>query len=489
MTRTAPDPLLERVAHDPEALALHARSATWTRAQLLDAADGLARGLLAARVEQGSRVACLLADDAPAVALVHALRRLGAVHVPLDRRATAAERRYQLELVAADLLLADADHLAAAHSSAPAATPVEAVEALLAGAPCGPAAGLRDEVDLEAPATIVFTSGTTGRPKGAVLSHDNHRASAHAWAGLLRPGPGQRWLACLPLYHVAGLAMVTRTTRWGAPLQLLDSFDAGTVSAALDDGVTHLSLVPVQLERLLAVRERRPVPDTLVAILLGGGPLPLGSLTRARAAGYRVLTSYGLTETASGVASGGADAATVTDPAAGRALPGVELRVEPDGAADGSGEILVRGPMVFSGYLGDPAATAEALRGGWLHTGDLGTLDGGLLRIVDRRHDLIVSGGENVYPAEVEAVLAMHPAVVEAGVYGVPHERWGAVPAAAVVVAGDGPDDAELDRHCREHLAGYKVPTRFVRVPGLPYDELGKLRRHLLRERVGEARG
>ena len=486
MTRLTPDPLLERVAREPEALALTARSATWTRGQLLSAADGLATAIAGEGLTEGSRLACLLADDAPMVALVHAARRLGAVLVPLNRRGTPRELRSQLVAARAGALIYDATNADRARGSLPEDMTGLRIEALLAAAPCGPAPRLRERVDLDAPAAVVFTSGTTGRPKGAVLTHDNQRASAHAWAGLLRPVPGHRWLACLPLFHVAGLSIITRVTRWGAPLRLLDRFEPEVVSAALDDGVTHLSLVPAQLRVLLDARAGRRAPETLQAILLGGGPIPVALLAEARAAGYRVLTTYGLTETGSGVASGGADEATLADPLSARALPGVDLRVEPDGSADGSGEILVRGAMVFAGYLDDPSATAAVLQEGWLHTGDIGTLDReGLLRVADRRDDLIISGGENVYPAEVEAVLSEHPAVAEAAVAGQPDARWGAVPVAFVVPLADvRPDPQELQRHCRERLAAYKVPVRFELVEELPRNAFGKLQRHRLRERL-----
>ena len=469
----APDPLLERIRQDPDALALRAPSATWTRAQLLDAADGLAAALHGEGLGADRRVACLLEEDAPAVTLIHAARRLGAVHLPLNRRASATELRAQLERAHADGLLCDATNAAKAGEAAPDGVRIHRIEALLAGTGCAAPPRLRDRVDSVAPATIVFTSGTTDRPKGAWLTHDNHRASAHAWAALLRPQPGDRWLLCVPLFHVAGLAIVTRATRWGATLEVHDRFDPTAVSAAIDDGVTHLSLVATQLVGLLAARADRPVPPTLRAILLGGGPMPAELLRRARATGYPVLTTYGLTETGSGVVSGGDDQATLDDPAAGRALPGVELRVAPDA------EILVRGEMVFAGYVDDEAATAQALPGdGWLHTGDHGTLDDRLLRIDARRDDLIISGGENIVPAEVEAVLEAHPGVVEAAVVGVADEHWGAVPRAFIVTSGpDSPDDEELAGFCRSRLAGFKVPTSFVRLEALPRNALGKVAR------------
>jgi len=484
MTRLAPDWLLAQSSKDPQAPALRARSATWSRAQLLEAADGLAVAMLSEDLQEGSRVACLVADDAPAVALIHAARRIGAVLVPLSRRATDGELRHQLQTAAVDALLYDGEHAETAKTITPTVATAHRIEALLAGAPCATTAQLRAEVDLDAPATIIFTSGTTGRPKGAVLTHGNHAASAHAWAGLLRALPSHRWLACLPLFHVAGLAMVVRASRWGARLDVVPAFDASAVSKALEAGVTHLSLVPAQLEQLLLLRDGYPVPATLEAVLLGGGPIPPDSLARARNAGYPVLTTYGMTETGSGIASGGADAATRDDPLAGRPLPGVELRIEADGATDGSGEILVRGGMVFAGYVGDDAATADRLRDGWLHTGDIGSIsETGLLRVLDRRDDLIISGGENVYPAEVEAVLRSHPDVIEAVVVGAPDPRWGSVPVAAIVLQpATAPSDAQLQAHCRERSAAYKVPVRFERCTELPRDALGKIRRQELRE-------
>jgi len=162
------------------------------------------------------------------------------------------------------------------------------------------------------------------------------------------------------------------------------------------------------------------------------------------------------------------------------------LRVEPDGATDGSGEILVRGRMVFSGYVDDPAGTDPRSRDGWLHTGDIGTLDGhGLLRVLDRRDDLIVSGGENIYPAEVEAVLLGCPGVQEAAVYAAPDPHWGSVPEAAIVTEAGRPDDETLIRHCRDRLAAYKVPRRFVRLHELPRNAGGKVLRRNLQGRAG----
>jgi O-succinylbenzoic acid--CoA ligase len=287
---------------------------------------------------------------------------------------------------------------------------------------------------------------------------------------------------------VAGLAVVTRALRWGVELEMQARFDPGALSRALDSGVSHVSLVPPQLAALLDLRDGRAAPASLRAVLLGGGPIPADLLERAIAGGYPVLTTYGMTETGSGIAVGGADAATRHDRGAARALPGVQLRIDATGSADGSGEILVRGAMVFAGYVDDPAASAEKLRDGWLHTGDVGSLDAaGLLRVIGRIDELIISGGENVAPAAVEAVLTAHPAVAEAAVSGIADPRWGTVPAAAVVLhPGAAATDEELLRHCRARLAGYELPVRIVRLEALPRNELGKVVRrelHALLER------
>jgi O-succinylbenzoic acid--CoA ligase len=340
-------------------------------------------------------------------------------------------------------------------------------------------------VDLDAPAAIVFTSGTTARPRAVVLSHGNLTASADAWAAVLLPRPTDRWLACLPLFHVAGLAIIVRAARWGVPVEIVPRFRPDQVARRFAAGISHCSIVGSQLGPLIE-SVGGPPPATLRALLVGGGPLPEALIVRARSAGFPVLTTYGMTETASGIAVGGADPTTRADVVALRPLPGVDVRImDPDAA--GVGGILVRGPMVSARYLDDPASTAVRSRDGWLETGDLGRVDGrGCLHVLDRRDDLIVSGGENVSPAEVEAALLEFPGVRDAAVVGQPDPVWGSVPVAAVVAAvGAALTDADLERHCRERLAGYKVPVRFHRFEELPRNATGKLVRREVRRALG----
>jgi pimeloyl-ACP methyl ester carboxylesterase len=245
-----------------------------------------------------------------------------------------------------------------------------------------------------------------------------------------------------------------------------------------------MSLVPIQLVRLLDAAGDGPPPKTLRAVLLGGGPIPATLVTRAIKAGWPVVPTYGLSEAGSGVTALPTAEAETHPTSAGRPLPGVQVRIaDPDAA--GVGEILVDSPARFSGYLDDPAATSAALTAdGWLRTGDLGRLDlDGRLTVLDRRTDRIVRGGENISPAEIEAVLLGHPAIAEAAVVARRDPAWGHLPVAAIVLGRDSsdPGDEALGIYCRRHLAAFKVPVAFVRLDGLPKTSSGKLRRSDLR--------
>jgi len=273
----------------------------------------------------------------------------------------------------------------------------------------------------------------------------------------------------------------------GVPLTAVRASEPEAVLAAFHrpDAASHVSLVPVQLARLLDAAGDAPPPPSLRAVLLGGAPIPPDLVRRATAAGWPVIPTYGLTETGSGVTALPVDEAATAPGSAGRPLPGVAVRIAQPGA-DGVGAIEVRTPAAFSGYLGRGAESAAALTAdGWLRTGDLGRLDADArLFVADRRDDVVVSGGENVYPAEVEAVLASHPAIAEAGVASRPDPLWGAVPVAGIVLepgAAD-PGDETLRAWCRARLATSKVPVAFARLGALPRTASGKLRRGDLRD-------
>jgi O-succinylbenzoic acid--CoA ligase len=487
-----PDWLRQRAHLTPDRLALIAGDARWSFRELDRRATEMALNLRARGVGEGDRVGLLLKNGAPFVVLVHALSRLGAVAVPLNTRLAPAELRWQLADARAQLLIADRPHEAAARSAARDLPDLHLALADEVSDLRPPTSDLQPPTPnhflLHSPHSIVYTSGTTGRPKGAVLTFGNHWWSAVGSALNLGLRADDVWLACLPLFHVGGLAILLRSVIYGIAAVVHESFDPAAANRAIDeDGVTIVSVVSAMLERMLAERGDKPYPAALRCVLLGGGPAPRDVLENCARRGVPVAQTYGLTEAASQVATLAPEDARRRLGSAGKPLFPVELRIERDGATVGAGEvgeIVIRGPTVTPGYAGRPEAAAEVLREGWLHTGDLGYLDDeGYLYVLDRRDDLIISGGENVYPAEIEAVLHAHPAVEEAGVVGAPDQRWGRVPVACVKLrAGARLTEAELKAFCAERLARYKTPARIRFVDSLPRNAAGKLLRRALAE-------
>lgn len=484
----ARDWLRVRASTTPDGLAVLDGGCEISFRELDARADAVARGLVARGVCEGDRLAVLLPNGVRFIELAHASPRAGAIIVPLNTRLSRDELTWQLRDSGAALLVfddetsdaarvvSDATGVAVAHAGEIAAAAADAV--------------LRYEHTLDDLHGIIYTSGTTGTPKGAMLTFGNHASSAAAAAANLGVRDGDRLLASLPMFHVGGLAVVLRGVLYGNAVVVQESFDPVCVNASIDrDGVTTISVVANMLRRMLDARGDAPYPSTLRTVLLGGGPAPRELLEECARRGLPVLQTYGLTEAASQAATLGPDDAPRKLGSAGRPLPGTSIRIETQGAcaAGEPGEILVSGATVSPGYWRRPDETAAAFRDGWLHTGDVGYLDDeGFLYVLDRRDDLIVSGGENVYQAEVESVLLSHPDVVEVAVYGVPDERWGAVPAAAVVLRVGAPASADdLIAWCREHLAQYKAPSRVRFLKALPRNAAGKVQRRSFRHIPG----
>jgi O-succinylbenzoic acid--CoA ligase len=396
--------------------------------ELYERARAAAGALRERGVAPGDRVALAL-DSAALVVALHGCLLLGAVAVPIDLRLNAGERA--VRQASARLV----------------------VEGPAVGEPIDcPHAPNPSEI-----ATLMFTSGTTAGPKPVELSYDNWLWNALGSALALGLDPDERWLCPMPLAHVGGLSIQLRSAIYGTTVLLHDRFETGRALTDLMDpaaGVTLVSLVPTMLARLLDAGLREP--PALRRVLLGGGPISPALLTRAEAAGVPVSPSFGMTETCSQVA---------TD---GFALLGAELRVADDQ------ELLVRGRPVSAGALSED---------GWLHTGDLAELDDrGRLAIIGRKADTIVSGGENVAPAEVEAALLEHPGVADAAVLGRSDPEWGEAVVAQLVLhdgVAAAPDD--LREHCAARLAPFKVPKRFEFVHSLPRSVTGKLLRRELR--------
>jgi O-succinylbenzoic acid--CoA ligase len=494
------DWLAHRAATTPARTALIVGDQKWSYAELDAEATRMARQLAGLGVRAHDRVGMLLHNGSSAAVLAHAVLRLGATLVPLNVRLGEEELAWQFADSDVSVLVVDgqtAGSTGRARSAAPALTvvSVDNVGAAILG---NSLLGACNEIDVSLhlihdpseTLAIIYTSGTTGQPKGAMLTVGNFWWSAVGSALNLGTRTDDRWLACMPMFHVGGLSIILRAAIYGITAIVQQGFDADMVNRAIDEErVTIISVVAVMLQRMLDARNDLPYPPSLRCVLLGGGPAPRPLLERCAKLGIPVVQTYGLTETTSQIATLAPEDALRKLGSAGRALYPNELRIADDAGPGESGEILVRGPVVMAGYSGRPDATEKAVVDGWLHTGDIGTLDAeGYLYVLDRRNDLIISGGENVYPAEVEAALLAHPWVTEVAVVGVPDETWGQRVVAFVRLAdlaeidlATVPDD--LRNHCRARLAAYKTPreVRIVSEP-LPRTASGKLRRNVLRE-------
>lgn len=510
--------LAASAARDPEALAVRDPRTALTFGRLHELVERTAAGLARLGVVAGERIAVLARNRVETVALYFAAARLGAVLLPVSWRLTATEVDWILGHAGARWIIAEPRFgraLGAAGQRLALLDGVEALpvgwqpfETLLEGHTAGnlarpPSRTLEDEAAIQ-----MYTSGTTGRPKGAVLGHRAVIAMTAAWLrDMPLAGAQSRFLQVTPLFHVGGMLMVMSTIAAGSALHLLPEFDpVDALDALVRERITHTLMVPAMLQ--WALHEHRLAPKEyphLELIAYGAAPMPTPTLLEARDV-FRCdfLQGYGLTETAGVITTltpedhrweeGATPPARLAS--AGRAVACSEVRVvdehgderrrgsageTPDAAI--VGEIVARGANLMLGYHADEAATAEAYDDGWFRTGDLGWVDEeGFIYIVDRQKDMILVGGENVYPREVEVRLLQHAGVRDAAVIGIPHDTWGEE-VLAFVVAEPGADlePRALIRHCRAELARFKCPTRVEIVDSVPRNAAGKLQKGLLR--------
>jgi o-succinylbenzoate---CoA ligase len=437
--------LARAAASRPEQIALDTPQGNCTYAQLLARAGEVAEQLSERGARAGERVAIALPAGLDFAYALHACLMLGAVAVPVDLRMSAGE---QARIADGACVLVDRPP-GVSSGEAPLARDVRSHE-------------------LDATAVVIYTSGTSSVPKPVELTYGNLLWSALGSAVALGLDARERWLCALPLSHVGGLSILVRSAIYATTAVVHERFETERVLRALqDEEITLASLVATTLARLLEAGLREP--PALRAALTGGGPVPEALVRRAAAAGVPVSLTYGLSETCSQVTTTPAAALSEGKAAAGPPLFCTRVRCETDG------EIVVAGPTVAPGALAPD---------GWLHTGDLGEFDArGRLRVTGRKADTIVSGGENVAPNEVEAVLEAHPDVLEAAVIGLPDEQWGEAVTAIVVTRPEaGTDPETLRAHCAAALAPYKVPKRVVlRAEPLPRTHSGKLLRRELR--------
>jgi O-succinylbenzoic acid--CoA ligase len=435
--------LAQRAQTCPDRSAVIADGLELTYAELESEATSAARRLAARGARRGATVALRLDPGLEYVVLLHALMKLGCVAYPINTRLSEPEIDAELARAEPVLTVARGSDVTLTEADLP----------------------LLGEHDLSELHCRILTSGTAGEPRPIGLTYGNHLWSAVGSAFNLGVEPTDRWLCCLPLFHVSGLSIVMRSVIYGTAAVIHDGFDVDRIAASLEgDGVTVISVVATQLVRLLeAGVDLLP----LRAVLVGGGPVPEEVLEEGLGRGATVVQTYGLTETASQVTTLSPADGSRKLGSAGRPLLTTHLRIS-------DGEILVQGPTVAPGCADEV---------GWLHTGDLGRIDeDGFLYVTGRLGDVIVTGGENVSPIEVEEVLLRHPDVADAAAVGRADADWQEAVTAVVVLRNGADVTAEdLRRHCRAELAGFKVPKRIEFASELPRTAAGKLRRRELR--------
>ncbi len=477
------------------------RRFTWT--QTHSRAGALARELQEHGVVPGDRVAILDHNSIEYLETYFAAAGVGAILVPLNTRLAPRELAAILADARPRLLFFRARFADLAEQSLTglADPPRRVAIERIGGAPSAkfqPRAVAGSTV-----AQLYYTSGTTGRSKGVMLTHDNVAVHARACVQELALGSGDSWGHFAPMFHLADAWATFAVTAAGGRHVFLPEFDAGEALAMLhDEGVTLTNLVPTMLVRLVDLAEREGVPEHRLRLLLSGGAPIAPELVRRIGSAFscEYAQTYGMTETSPYLSisllcehhrSLPHDAQVRVRSKTGRPFATVELEVvdsedRPVRRDERSvGEIRVRGPTVSPGYWQRPEETSAAFRGGWLYTGDLAVVDPeGYLTIVDRMKDMILSGGENVYSTEVEHALHEHEAVLEAAAFGLPDPEWGEIVCAAVVLRVDRRAEVEeLVAHCRSRLAGYKCPRRIFLADELPKTGSGKIQKHALRER------
>jgi fatty-acyl-CoA synthase len=491
-----------RHAHaTPDAVAIRFGDESISWAALHDRVHRLAAAFAVRGVRRGDRVVILMTNRPEFVEVTLAANAAGAMAVPVNFRLAPAEAAYILgdcapALVVTDALLAPL--AAAASAPLPQAPPIvvagdESYQAML-----GETAAAPPSIEIGDVALIMYTSGTTGRPKGAMLTHLNLlMQSVTAIRTSRLSGDGHVGLVNVPLFHIAGIGSMPPALMIGATSVIMPTapFDAQTTLDVIEaEGVTSLFLVPAQWQVLCAHPDATRRTGSLRTISWGAAPATVTLLETMAATfpGAEIISLFGQTEMSPVTTSlPGRDAIRKIG-SVGKPIPTIAARIVDDQMNDvppgAVGEIVYRGPTLMAGYWNNPEATAEAFAGGWFHSGDLVRADEeGFLYVVDRKKDMIISGGENIYCAEVENVLAAHPAVADVAVIGAKHERWGETPIAVIVPADPAAPPAldDLTDWARGKLASYKKPTSLVIVAELPRNAAGKVLKHQLRASYG----
>ncbi|WP_053360370.1 o-succinylbenzoate--CoA ligase [Bacillus sp. FJAT-27251] len=488
MEQSIPNWLKKRASLTPDRTAIIFEGQHYTFKQIYDSSLKTAAQLADVGVGKGSMAAVLLSNHKDSAIILYALQMIGARTVILNNRLTAKELDWQLEDSRAALLVTEqcfsrqSEEIGQNFKK-----PIFTKEELFSKPGTEPA--IQEEYSLEDVTTIMYTSGTTGRPKGVMQTYGNHWWSATASALNLGLQEEDRWLCAVPLFHISGYSILMRSLIYGMGIVLHSSFDEKKVLEDIGKyKTTIMSVVSTMLQKTVEELGQDELPAFFRCFLLGGGPAPLALLEKCRQKGIPVYQSFGMTETSSQFATLSPEYSLSKLGSAGKALFPNQIMIADEQGNElpcmAEGEILVKGPNVTKGYLHREQETQANIREGWLHTGDIGYIDSqGFLYVLDRRSDLIISGGENIYPAEIEGVLMSHPGIIDAGVVGVEDPAWGQVPAAFIVRREESSvTERDLITFCLERLAKYKVPKSIAFMDELPRNGAKKLLRRKLRE-------
>lgn len=476
-----PNWLLQRAYLTPNRMALSFHDEQWTFRQLSEKAIDIAEKLRANGLNEGDRIALLGRSTPTMVFIIHGCLLAGLEIVMLNSRLSSKEISWQLNDCEASALLVDdefLDHIKAVSSRKLTFSAIQASDQV--------EFDITETWEPTKTITIMYTSGTTGFPKGVRQTAENHTSSALSSVLNLGLSEADCWLCTMPLFHISGFSILARSVIYGMGVRLYEKFDAASVVEEIEKGtVTRISVVATGLQRILEQFEknRSVAHPSFQTMLAGGGPVPDDYLRRAAIHQLTVLQTYGMTETSSQTATLSSEDALRKSGSAGKPLFFNQIKIRDTKQSGEYGEVLIKGPHVTPGYIGH-ASDKEPLKDGWLPTGDIGYIDeDGYLFIVDRRSDLIISGGENIYPAEIENVLISHPYVIEAGVCGQDDPEWGSVPV-AFIVRDERLTVSALEEYCNEQLARYKIPKAFHFVDELPRNASNKLLRRKLKEWV-----
>lgn len=487
MGQTMPNWLKKRALLTPNRAAVVFNGKMTTFSELYQASFEMAGQLTSLGVKRNQFVGLLLRNHLDSAVILLALQLLGARAVILNNRLAAEEISWQLADSSASFFISEdffAEKVKKVKDKLP-ALKVVTKENVLAGPFVTPT--IIEEIDLDEICTIMYTSGTTGRPKGVIQTYGNHWWSAAGSALNLGLHEDDCWLIAVPLFHISGYSILMKCILYGMKIVLHEKFDVDRVLADFwKEHVTIMSVVSTILNRIIKGLKDEKLPNYVRCMLLGGGPASLALLNSCVEKGIPVFQTYGMTETASQLVTLAPEDSLRKLGSAGKPLFPSQIKIMMENGEEAArgeaGEIVVKGPNVTVGYLN----RKNDLENGWLHTGDIGYLDEeGFLYVLDRRSDLIISGGENIYPAEIEGVLTSHHSVADAGVVGMKDDQWGEVPVAFITKTAPITEKDIFD-YCKDRLAKYKIPQQIYFIDEIPRNAAKKILRGELRAKLNQ---